>query len=782
MAVSEKYVIDTIKRYKRSASSGGTLHDRLHALDSLSDHSIGSLTNTYLIKSDGTKLVPATNTDAQIAGAVNASHTRLHTIDSASDHTGISGTENNFFALNATGLFKDSGYNASSFSLSGHGHAHSSLSGLDYASAGHTGFEPTVTKGNLTAGSTKISIGGTGTGAVIGAGVSVDVAPGNINHNDLGSKQGGTAGEYYHLTSAQISALHTRSHALDSTSDHTIGSLTNTYLVKSDGTKLVPATNTDAQISDAVSASHARSHALDGTSDHTSGITQNYLIKANGSGLPAISQIFDNGTGVAIGTTGIQGKLNIRAEEAGGGGNQEFVNCFQAGDLSARLVIKNLNGIDSTLRLGIKGIQNTGSSNPITLQALSTSDSAGDNALVVIEGRNADTAGFVVNRRILTIKNYSTENLLTVNANGNVGIGTASPTAILHIKAGTAAAGTAPLKFTEGINLTTAEAGAMEWDGTNLFITQTAGNNRKTLPYTTDLHDRQHALDSTSDHGIGNLTANYILKNDGSKLVNSQIFDNGTYVGIGTSSPSEKLHIANTSGNVELRMQNISNSVYIRSYTDRFNIYVSGGGGEALTILQDTGNVGIGTASPGAKLQVDGLKLWEENDYENIAAIANKGITVSAMGASITLDDYLTLSVDDAEFVLYDDGTMSIKSAGLEINNVAGNGGIVLGQKVNLAHDSIEMSSDVQYDMASGSGKSMLFVTPNSSGYGHIITTVNAAIGDILTVYNTSAGYLFYFKGNASINYQLVITCARTFVCYDSGNQYWVATNNTAGP
>jgi parallel beta-helix repeat protein len=62
---------------------------------------------------------------------------------------------------------------------------HSVLLKLDYASAGHTGFEPTLTKGNLTAGSTKISIGGTGTGALIGTGATVDVVPANISHTGL---------------------------------------------------------------------------------------------------------------------------------------------------------------------------------------------------------------------------------------------------------------------------------------------------------------------------------------------------------------------------------------------------------------------------------------------------------------------------------------------------------------------------------------------------------------------------------------------------------------------
>lgn len=72
---------------------------------------------------------------------------------------------------------------------------------------------------------------------------------------------------------------------------------------------------------------------------------------------------------------------------------------------------------------------------------------------------------------------------LFLSTNGNVGvmIGSATPTAFLHIGAGTASASTAPLKFTSGTNLTTAEAGATEYDGINLFFTPT-GTIRKTIP------------------------------------------------------------------------------------------------------------------------------------------------------------------------------------------------------------------------------------------------------------------------------------------------------------
>jgi hypothetical protein len=62
---------------------------------------------------------------------------------------------------------------------------------------------------------------------------------------------------------------------------------------------------------------------------------------------------------------------------------------------------------------------------------------------------------------------------------GNVGIGITTPTAVLHLKAGTATAGTAPIKLTAGTNLTTPENGAFEFNGTNLYFT--VGGVRKTI-------------------------------------------------------------------------------------------------------------------------------------------------------------------------------------------------------------------------------------------------------------------------------------------------------------
>lgn len=57
--------------------------------------------------------------------------------------------------------------------------------------------------------------------------------------------------------------------------------------------------------------------------------------------------------------------------------------------------------------------------------------------------------------------------------------GTQIPNAGLQLGPGTATANSSPLKFTTGTNLTTPEAGAMEFDGTHLYIT--IGSTRFTL-------------------------------------------------------------------------------------------------------------------------------------------------------------------------------------------------------------------------------------------------------------------------------------------------------------
>ena len=82
----------------------------------------------------------------------------------------------------------------------------------------------------------------------------------------------------------------------------------------------------------------------------------------------------------------------------------------------------------------------------------------------------------------------------TLVANTSIGAGVASPSALVNIKAGTATASTAPLKFTSGTNLTAVEAGAVEYDGTKWYATTgETGSSRSVLD-----NSYQYYVNSTS--------------------------------------------------------------------------------------------------------------------------------------------------------------------------------------------------------------------------------------------------------------------------------------------
>lgn len=116
---------------------------------------------------------------------------------------------------------------------------------------------------------------------------------------------------------------------------------------------------------------------------------------------------------------------------------------------------------------------------------------------------------------------------------GSLAIGTTSPSARLHLPAGTTAASTAPLKFepTSAALMSATENGAMEFDGTDYYLT--AGGTRKKI------------MTGTASSGIsGSGTTNYIPKFTAAGAVgNSVIYDDGTNVGIGTTTPNGLLNV-----------------------------------------------------------------------------------------------------------------------------------------------------------------------------------------------------------------------------------------------
>ena len=180
--------------------------------------------------------------------------------------------------------------------------------------------------------------------------------------------------------------------------------------------------------------------------------------------------------------------------------------------------------------------------------------------------------------------NAGTTPKLTIQANGNVGIGATAPNAKLKVEGNAA---------TNGLSIKSAGNG-----GTYPFMVTWSGGNEG------DAFCVNDALN----------------------------------VGIGTNSPDYQLDIENTSGAAVMRLHaaaNNSASLRLKNdavdwdvncqTNDKFAIYNHTDGTERLVILPTSGDVGIGTASPNAKLAVNGNLRVEGNSSGTSASFGGSG-------------------------------------------------------------------------------------------------------------------------------------------------------------
>lgn len=114
----------------------------------------------------------------------------------------------------------------------------------------------------------------------------------------------------------------------------------------------------------------------------------------------------------------------------------------------------------------------TGSNNVVIGTLAANNLSTGENN-VVFGNQAMRGLGNFTEKLWIESSNSSTPLLSGDFSTNNVGINiaNAAPTARLHIGVGSATASTAPLKFTSGTNLSTPEAGAVEYDGVNFYGT-----------------------------------------------------------------------------------------------------------------------------------------------------------------------------------------------------------------------------------------------------------------------------------------------------------------------
>ncbi|MGI6378900.1 MAG: tail fiber domain-containing protein [Patescibacteria group bacterium] len=296
-------------------------------------------------------------------------------------------------------------------------------------------------------------------------------------------------------------------------------------------------------------------------------------LRHNGSNWIANSNIFNNGTNVGIGVTNPQERLHVY-----GSGAQRLE--VESSDSSAAFKMTN--------NLGSYGFMASSMGN------------------------------------LFSIYDYNTgTHRLSINGDGNVGIGTTAPTQKLHVNGHIRAT-----NFYGAFVGNASTASALAADGSNCA----AGS------YPLGVDAAGNAQGCTVAGTLPSGTASYTLRHNGTTWVsNSNLFNNGTNVGIGTTAPSRKLHVVGTSylnGQITTSLSGSGNRcVYVDSsgnllakstdcgtttggdnmgnHTATQNIilgnyWLSGDGGSEGVFVNAAGNVGIGTSAPSDRLVVSG--------------------------------------------------------------------------------------------------------------------------------------------------------------------------------
>lgn len=234
-----------------------------------------------------------------------------------------------------------------------------------------------------------------------------------------------------------------------------------------------------------------------------------------------------------------------------------------------------------------------------------------------------------------------TNNLNWYNASGvriasalYIGSVSTAPTALLHLKAGTTAAGTAPLKFTTGTSMTAAEAGAMEYTTDDLFFTIATGAARKRILFA---------------DAVGGLTSGRVpyVTTNGRLLDTAGLTYNATLLTI-TSTTSEKFRIAYDGSSYTKFLQNSGGLLSLQPFSNNTATFQIVNTTSTAALSVDTTNlrVAVGHSSPSSALHVikttEQLRLgYDASNYLAITTSSGGAVTYDAIGSGTVYHTFL---------------------------------------------------------------------------------------------------------------------------------------------
>lgn len=257
-------------------------------------------------------------------------------------------------------------------------------------------------------------------------------------------------------------------------------------------------------------------------------------------------------------------------------------------------------------------------------------------------------------------------------------------------------------------------------------------------------------------------TSGQTLRHDGANwLANSNLYNDGTNVGIGTTSPSEKFEvngdIAFTGNDRSLvansGAMNLSSSTGIdfildnddNSTNSSLRVKRNSDGSEILMTLDELGRLGLGTTSPGTLLDV------ENTENQNGVTITHNSMSTVSPSSALVFDT----QQNDAgnTYSVYN----RVESKGANTGNLLGSYNFMVGDNTLGTSGSVTGTRTTFGSSVVGSGKTLYGFyanfsgTPGANEYSFYAANGNAYFGDNVGIGTTAPASLFEVNGTLSV-------------------------------
>jgi hypothetical protein len=332
---------------------------------------------------------------------------------------------------------------------------------------------------------------------------------------------------------------------------------------------------------------------------------------------------------------------------------------------------------------------------------------------------------------------------------GNVGIGTASPLARLTVSDSTVTNGTMTLGNNASYN------GTLQYifSTGELRISQVGGSSLGTTFYTNGNERLRITSTGTLNIvGAGTAGSTQAVSFNGAAPVDSLVLTSGGSVGIGTSSPSQKLSVATASGNAYIEVARASKStgqvalqltggtsgtnwiVYQPTNSDNLTFF---GNSADRMVIDSSGNVGIGTTSPSSYGQV--AVLSGGTPTLSYLSVLNGGVAyASPFESTLYIGSARTDSVDNGKIAGYRLKTYSADSNGAYFSFEAASRATGSSSPPNVFTERLRIDSSGNLFLKQG------YFSLNNNGY------IRADVTNQLCFQSGSSGTVFRKSDNST--------------------------------